>query len=228
MEDWEFTFAVNVLGVVRTLKTLVPVIEAQDRPAVVMTTASMAGITSGGGGLVSYFSSKHACVSLTESLHFELQRSEAGKKIAVHVLCPALVSSQLMTSSQDVRAEMEGDEDHEELAKGEDWGAATARARGSGDTAAQARTAKMLPMSREMREMLGDNEEALALYTREYGKANQKELWTPADFAKERVFEAVSTGKFYILVRPRAPPAFSAWLTRDSDCARATTARRLG
>ena len=56
-------------------------------------------------------------------------------------------------------------------------------------------------MSREMREMLGDNEEALALYTREYGKANQKELWTPADFAKERVFEAVSTGKFYILVR---------------------------
>jgi Short-chain alcohol dehydrogenase of unknown specificity len=84
MEDWDFTFAVNVLGVVRTLKTLVPVIEAQDRPAVVMTTASMAGITSGGGGLVSYFSSKHACVSLTESLHFELQRSEAGKKIAVH------------------------------------------------------------------------------------------------------------------------------------------------
>ena len=228
MSDWDFTFAVNVLGVVRTLKTLVPVIEAQDRPAVVMTTASMAGITSGGGRLVSYFSSKHACVALTESLQFELQRSEAGKKIAVHVLCPALVSSQLMTSSQDVRAEMEGDEDHEELAKGEDWGAATARARGSGDTAAQARMAKMLPMSREMREMLGDNEEALALYTREYGKANQKELWTPVDFAKERVFEAVSTGKFYILVRPRTQPAFSASLTRDSDCARATTAHRSG
>ena len=71
----------------------------------------------------------------------------------------------------------------------------------------------MLPMSREVREMLGDNEEALALYTREYGKANQKELWTPADFAKERVFEAVSTGKFYILVRLRAQPGFSASLT---------------
>jgi NAD(P)-dependent dehydrogenase (short-subunit alcohol dehydrogenase family) len=137
MADWDFTFAVNVLGVVRTLKTLVPVIEA--RPAVVMTTASMAGITSG-GGLVSYFSSKHACVSLTESLHFELQRSEAGKKIAVHVLCPALVSSQLMTSSQDVRAEMEGDEDHEELAKGEDWGAATAPSlRGRGARATRQR-----------------------------------------------------------------------------------------
>ena len=107
-------------------------------------------------------------------------------------------------------------------------GAATARARGAGDTAAQARMARMLPMSREMREMLGDNEEALALYTREYGKANQKELWTPADFAKERVFEAVSTGKFYILVRLYTQPAFSASLTRDSDCGRATTARRWG
>ena len=31
-----------------------------------------------------------------------------------------------------------------------------------------------------------------------------QELWTPVDFAKERVFEAVSTGKFYILVRLRA------------------------
>jgi NAD(P)-dependent dehydrogenase (short-subunit alcohol dehydrogenase family) len=133
LEGWDFTFAVNVMGVVRTLKTMVPVMTAQNEPAVVITTAtaSMAGITSSessGGGLVAYFSSKHACVSLTESLHAELQRSEAGKKIAVHVLCPALVSSQLSTSSADVQAKMAGDDDHEEQADGEDWGASNTHA----------------------------------------------------------------------------------------------------
>ena len=127
-----------------------------------MTTASMAGITTGQGGLVSYFATKHACVSVTESLYFELIQTEAGRKIAVHVLCPALVSSQLSTSSADVKAAIDGDKDHAEVANGELWGDAMSRREGSVEQLA--RMAKHLPMSKEFRELVGDNEEALAKY----------------------------------------------------------------
>lgn len=79
LKDWETTLDVNVRGVVITLQTFVPVLQAQNGKSLVVTTASTAGIMYGGG---SYGVSKHACVALTESVYSELQQSGHGDKIS--------------------------------------------------------------------------------------------------------------------------------------------------
>ena len=96
--EWQTTLNVNVLGVVNTLKTFVPVLQEQMEASVVCTTASIGGLVRGDGGASAYQASKHAVVALTEALSFELARRYP--QIRVHVLCPCIVSSSLMTSSQ--------------------------------------------------------------------------------------------------------------------------------
>lgn len=96
-DEWAATLNVNVLGVVNTIKTFVPVLRAQSAPSIVCTTASIGGLVRGDGGGAAYQASKHAVVALTESLSFELARK--SPQIRVHVLCPCIVQSALGTTS---------------------------------------------------------------------------------------------------------------------------------
>ncbi len=98
IEDWEATLNVNVLGVVKTIKAFVPKLQAQTQNSIFCTTASVGGLVRGDGGAAAYQASKHAVVALTESLSFEIAKK--SPQVHVRVLCPCIVSTSLMQSSQ--------------------------------------------------------------------------------------------------------------------------------
>ena len=58
-------------------------------------------LSKGDGGAASYQASKHAVVALSESLSFEIARK--SPQIRVHVLCPCIVTSSLLQSSQKIK-----------------------------------------------------------------------------------------------------------------------------
>ena len=113
LTEWQTTLNVNVLGVVNTLKTFVPVLQEQTEAAIVCPTASVGGLVRGDGGGSAYQASKHAVVALTESLSFELARRYP--QIRVHVLCPCIVSTALLTSSQTNAAVAAGDSSSDDV-----------------------------------------------------------------------------------------------------------------
>ena len=102
IEDWETTLSVNVIGVVKTIKTFLPRLQAQTEPSIFCNTASVGGLVRGDGGAASYQASKHAVVAMSESLSFEIARK--SPQIRVHVLCPCIVNSSLLQSSQKNKA----------------------------------------------------------------------------------------------------------------------------
>ena len=69
------------------IRVFVPKMLAQDAPAAVELTASLAGVGPAGG---LYGVSKHACMALGEALHGEVRG-----RLSVHVLCPEIVRSGL-------------------------------------------------------------------------------------------------------------------------------------
>ena len=102
IEDWETTLSVNVIGVVKTIKTFLPRLQAQTEPSIFCNTASVGGLVRGDGGAASYQASKHAVVAMSESLSFEIARK--SPQIRVHVICPCIVNSSLLQSSQKNKA----------------------------------------------------------------------------------------------------------------------------
>ena len=98
LEDWKTTLNVNVIGVVATAKVFIPFLQAQQAESVFCSTASVGGLVRGDGGAASYQASKHAVVALSESLSFEIAKK--SPQIRVCVLCPCIVASSLMASSE--------------------------------------------------------------------------------------------------------------------------------
>ncbi len=90
--DYEWVINVNIWGVIHGLQTFVPILLEQDEPGHVVNTASMAGLTTG-PMTAAYFMSKHAVVSMSESLFHELKAREA--KVGVSVVCPELVDTRI-------------------------------------------------------------------------------------------------------------------------------------
>ncbi|SAK63434.1 oxidoreductase [Caballeronia temeraria] len=87
--DWQWVFGVNVMGVANGLRAFVPVMLAQNEPAHIVNTASVAGLLAAPAMGV-YNASKHAVVALTETLHHDLRLAGASR-IGVSLLCPAFV-----------------------------------------------------------------------------------------------------------------------------------------
>ena len=54
IEDFELTLRVNVIGVVNTIQAFVPLLQEQDTPSVMCSTASVGGISRGDGGGAAY------------------------------------------------------------------------------------------------------------------------------------------------------------------------------
>lgn len=87
-KDWEWVFSVNVIGVANGVRAFTPIMLAQGEPAHIVNTASVAGLLSPSAMGV-YNASKHAVVSLTETLYHDLR--SVGATIGCSVLCPAFV-----------------------------------------------------------------------------------------------------------------------------------------
>ncbi len=97
LADWEWVIGVNLMGIVYGLHTFVPIMLKEDTDCHIVNTASIAGLIFG-PGLGIYKATKHAVVSISETLACELAAAHA--KIKVSVLCPEWVKTRIMESER--------------------------------------------------------------------------------------------------------------------------------
>lgn len=94
--DWQWTIGVNLWGVIHGIRAFVPRLMKQDEGHIV-NTASVAGLISPPGS-GAYSATKHAVVTLSETLHHDLK--EHGSSVGVSVLCPAYVPTGIAESER--------------------------------------------------------------------------------------------------------------------------------
>ncbi len=97
-DDWRRTLDVNLMGVVNGINAFLPMMMKQKGPARIVNTGSIAGLSSNPGGII-YGVSKHAVVALSEGLYMDLQAAQST--VAVSVVCPGFVNTNLGISSAD-------------------------------------------------------------------------------------------------------------------------------
>ena len=97
VRDWEWTLGVNLWGVIHGVRVFTPIMLAQGEEGHIVNTASVAGLINP-PGMGAYNVSKHAVVSLTESLHHDLARR--GAMVKCSVLCPAYVPTAIHDSER--------------------------------------------------------------------------------------------------------------------------------
>jgi NAD(P)-dependent dehydrogenase (short-subunit alcohol dehydrogenase family) len=87
IDDWKWILGVNLWGVIHGIRSFAPRLIDQDEGHIV-NTASVSGLISPPAS-GAYNVTKHAVVTLSESLHHDLR--ERGSRVGVSVLCPAYV-----------------------------------------------------------------------------------------------------------------------------------------
>ena len=97
LADWEWTFGVNVYGIIHGIKSFVPRMVAQGTDGHVVNTASVAAFV-GGAASAPYVVSKCAAFSLSESLAYDLQAT--GAKIGASVLTPSAFETGIATTAR--------------------------------------------------------------------------------------------------------------------------------
>lgn len=97
LADWKWVIDVNLWGVIHGIRAFVPIMLRQDTQSHIVNTASIAGLVSG-RGMGIYRMTKHAVVSLSETLYCDLQMT--GKPIGVSVLCPGFVRTRILESDR--------------------------------------------------------------------------------------------------------------------------------
>ena len=106
LADWEWVLGVNLWGVIHGIRTFVPILLRQNEPGHVVNTASMAGLTSN-PGLAIYNVTKHAVVTLTETLHGDL--ALRGAPIKASVLCPGFINTRIMDAARNRQSDAKHD-----------------------------------------------------------------------------------------------------------------------
>jgi NAD(P)-dependent dehydrogenase (short-subunit alcohol dehydrogenase family) len=115
--DWAWVFNVNVMGVAHGVRVFTPIMLAQNEPAHIVNTASVAGLLSP-PAMGIYNASKHAVVSLTETLYHDLQLAQmaqtaqataAGALVGCSLLCPAFVPTGIADAERARPAELRND-----------------------------------------------------------------------------------------------------------------------
>lgn len=95
--EWEWVFAVNVMGVVHGIRSFVPILLEQEEGHVLNTGSAACFEALPGFGV--YAASKHAVLGLSEALRRELQ--VAGANVGVTVAMPAgVVKTSIMTGQR--------------------------------------------------------------------------------------------------------------------------------
>ncbi|HKN01369.1 MAG TPA: SDR family NAD(P)-dependent oxidoreductase [Candidatus Binataceae bacterium] len=97
LEDWTWVLGVNLWAVIHGIRTFVPIMLKQNRPAHIVNTASIAGLIKGHHS-APYATTKHAVVALTEQLAVEFERIHAPIKASV--LCPSWVNTRINESGR--------------------------------------------------------------------------------------------------------------------------------
>ena len=104
LEDWRWTFGVNLFGAVHCVRSFVPRMRAADG-AHLLITASIAGVRPIHETPIGvYVASKYAAVGFAESLHQEL----APEGVGVSVLCPGGVNTKIFTAERNRPPELGG------------------------------------------------------------------------------------------------------------------------
>ncbi|MBK7950713.1 MAG: SDR family NAD(P)-dependent oxidoreductase [Deltaproteobacteria bacterium] len=98
LADWRWVLDVNLWGVVHGIRSFMPILRAQGRPAHIVSTSSVAGLWSGVPFIGPYAVSKVGVVSLSETLRDELQAE--GSEVRVSVLCPGSVTTNVMEAER--------------------------------------------------------------------------------------------------------------------------------
>ncbi len=97
LSDYAWVFEVNIWGVIHGVRAFTPLQLAHGDEGHIVITASMAAVTST-PFCAPYVMSKHAVLSLAETLHLEL--SAKGAAVGVSVLCPELVNTRIGESDR--------------------------------------------------------------------------------------------------------------------------------
>jgi NAD(P)-dependent dehydrogenase (short-subunit alcohol dehydrogenase family) len=105
-KDWKWTLDVNLWGVIHGIRVFLSELKQRDSGHFVVT-ASVAGLTSY-PWLGPYNTTKHAAVTICETLHSELR--EVGSKVKVSCLCPGAVATQIGTSERNRPKELRSKE----------------------------------------------------------------------------------------------------------------------
>ncbi len=95
--DWEWTVGVNLWGVIHGVRVFTPILLRQNTEGHIINTASVAGLISPPGSAM-YNVTKHAVVTLTETLYHDLALKRA--RIRCSVLCPAYVPTGIVDSER--------------------------------------------------------------------------------------------------------------------------------
>ncbi len=97
LEDLRWVVDVNLWGVIHGIRSFVPRMLEQKSEGHVISTASMAGLTSA-PFLDIYCVTKHAVVTMMESLYKELVI--LGSPLRASVVCPGLIKTRIMESAR--------------------------------------------------------------------------------------------------------------------------------
>ena len=97
VKEWEWALGVNVWGVINGVRVFTPILLKQGTEGHIVNTASVAGLLSL-PGMGIYCLTKHAVVTLTESLHHDLV--ETGELVRCSLLCPAYVPTRISDSER--------------------------------------------------------------------------------------------------------------------------------
>ncbi len=96
IQDWEWVIGVNLFGVIHGLRVFLPHMQ-EHGDAHIVNTASVAGLLSYPQMAV-YNTTKHAVVTISETLYNELQQSESN--LGISVLCPGIVNTKITESER--------------------------------------------------------------------------------------------------------------------------------
>jgi NAD(P)-dependent dehydrogenase (short-subunit alcohol dehydrogenase family) len=115
LADWKWLLDVNLWGVVHGIRSFVPRMLASGEEGHIVNTASMAGLVTGGMGTAVYDATKHAVVSLTESLYRDLVVRQT--KVSASVLCPGAVMTQIFSAERNRPPELGASEGKEPVSR---------------------------------------------------------------------------------------------------------------
>jgi NAD(P)-dependent dehydrogenase (short-subunit alcohol dehydrogenase family) len=104
--DWRWILGVNLWGVIHGIRAFAPRLIAQNEGHIV-NTASVAGLISPPGS-GAYNVTKHAVVTLSESLYHDLRERKSA--VGVSVLCPAYVPTRITESERNRPANLPASE----------------------------------------------------------------------------------------------------------------------
>ena len=96
LDDWRWVLGVNLWGVIHGVHAFLPRLIAQNQPARIVNTSSLAGIMSALPFLGAYNVTKVGVVALSETLQLELEMS--GSPVGVSVLCPGSTVTNILES----------------------------------------------------------------------------------------------------------------------------------